>query len=59
VEFRSLQVASLQGPAPGGWLPDDELTQEWLRHMKDYRTECDAADRAQLDTETDESEQSA
>jgi predicted RNase H-like HicB family nuclease len=38
-------------PAPGkqgtepGWLPDDELTREWLRLVEQYRAECDAADR--------------
>src|SRR5881392_4138007 len=48
VEVRTLHIPSTHGPAPGGWLPDDELTQEWLQHMKDYRDECDAADRARL-----------
>jgi hypothetical protein len=48
VEFRVLRVSPATGPVPGGWLPDDELTQEWQQHMKDYRDECDAADRARL-----------
>lgn len=29
-------------------LPDDELTQEWLQQVQEYRAECDAADRARL-----------
>jgi hypothetical protein len=28
-----------------GWLPDDELTREWLQYVEEYRSECDAADR--------------
>ena len=32
----------------GGWLPDDELTGEWLRAVQDYRDECDKADRERL-----------
>ena len=32
-----------------GWLPDDELTREWLKEVQTYRAECDAADRARLD----------
>lgn len=35
------------------WLPDDELTQEWLQMMQQYRVECDAADRARLENLTD------
>src|SRR5438105_4892107 len=46
LEIRSLKVPS--APPGGGWLPDDELTQEWLQHMKDYRAECDAEDRARI-----------
>ncbi|MBI2806837.1 MAG: hypothetical protein HYX68_17800 [Planctomycetes bacterium] len=37
------------GVPRGGWLPDDELTREWLQHMKDYRDECDARDREELE----------
>jgi hypothetical protein len=51
IQFRMLHLGPARRPAPGGWLPDDELTQEWLQHMKDYREECDAADRARLDAE--------
>jgi predicted RNase H-like HicB family nuclease len=32
----------------GGWLPDDELTQEWLQHVQQFRQECDEADRRRL-----------
>ena len=31
------------------WLPDDELTQDWVRLVQQFRAECDAADRARLD----------
>jgi len=49
-----LVLRTLTVPSPGahdngaGWLPDDELTQDWLRQMQEYRAECDAADRARL-----------
>lgn len=49
VELRTLTVPL--GSAPGsqaGWLPDDELTQEWIKEMQAYRAECDAADRQRL-----------
>jgi hypothetical protein len=58
VEFRVLRVWPANGPARGGWLPDDELTQEWLQHMKEYRNECDAADRALLDGAAEPEEKS-
>jgi hypothetical protein len=45
VQLRSLNLPSA---SQGGWLPDDELTKEWLQHVQQYRAECDAADRAQL-----------
>jgi hypothetical protein len=48
IELRTLHVVPHRGPSPGGWLPDDELTQEWLQHMKDYRAECDAEDEARI-----------
>lgn len=38
-----------RGPEPG-WLPDDELTREWLQEIRAYREKCDAEDRARLDT---------
>lgn len=31
--------------AEPGWLPDDELTREWLKYVEEYRSACDAADR--------------
>ena len=36
--------------AVGGWLPDDELTRDWLEQVQQYRAECDAADRARLNS---------
>ncbi len=54
MEIRSLKVPS--SPPAGGWLPDDELTREWLQHIQDYRAECDARDRAELDQLTDTAE---
>jgi hypothetical protein len=47
VRALTVPVPSTQVPLPG-WLPDDELTQEWLQHVQDYRAECDAADRVHL-----------
>jgi hypothetical protein len=49
MELRTLTVP-VAGPAAagGGWLPDDELTRDWLRLVEQYRAECDAADRARL-----------
>ena len=45
------QLRALKVPIPprGGWLPDDELTQEWLQHIRDYRAECDERDRQELE----------
>src|SRR5439155_18201560 len=43
----SVPVTGTSGSDPG-WLPDDELTNEWLKHVEEYRAECDAADRARL-----------
>jgi hypothetical protein len=28
-----------------GWLPDDELTREWLKYLEEYRSACDTTDR--------------
>ncbi len=49
MEIRALTVPvpSTQALQPG-WLPDDELTQEWLQQVQEYRAECDAADRVRL-----------
>jgi hypothetical protein len=53
LEVRSLHVgAATQPKRGGGWLPMDELTQEWLTHVERYRAECDAAERAEIDGET-------
>jgi hypothetical protein len=27
-----------------GWLPDDELTGEWLKYVEEYRSACDDSD---------------
>jgi len=32
----------------GGWLPEDELTREWLDAVQEYRQEGDEADRQRL-----------
>jgi hypothetical protein len=47
-ELRTLNIPALGASAGGGWLPQDELTEEWLQHVQEYRAECDAADRAEL-----------
>ena len=48
MELRTLTVP-VTGAAEGGWLPDDELTRDWLQLVQQYRAECDAADRARLE----------
>jgi hypothetical protein len=49
MELRTLTVpVTAAGGAQAGWLPDDELTRDWLQHMQQYRLECDAADRERL-----------
>jgi hypothetical protein len=54
IEFRSLAVTcgSVQR-VKVGWLPDDELTQEWRELIQQFRAECDTADRARLDKASD------
>lgn len=37
-----------------GWLPDDDVTQEWLRAIQDYRDQCDREDRARILGDSDE-----
>ena len=37
-------IESMSGAGPG-WLPDDELTREWLKYVEEYRSACDAVDR--------------
>jgi len=34
--------------ANGGWLPNDDLTREWLDNIQQYREECDREDRHRL-----------
>jgi hypothetical protein len=51
IELRTLTVpVSGTERLQGGWLPDDELTRDWLRLVAEYRAECDAADRERLDS---------
>ena len=35
-------------PPTGGWLPDDELTREWLQAVRQFRDDADEADRRRL-----------
>ncbi len=49
MELRTLTVpVPVGGETATGWLPDDELTRDWLQLVQQYRAECDAADRARL-----------
>lgn len=45
----NVPMPSTPGAEPG-WLPDDEVTRQWLQEVEQYRAECDAADRARLGT---------
>jgi hypothetical protein len=48
-ELRSISVPSVLSAGPkGGWLPDDDLTREWLQAVQQFRDECDEADRHRL-----------
>jgi hypothetical protein len=52
MELRTLLVpVPATGSAGPAWLPDDELTRDWLGLVQQYRAECDAADRERLDKE--------
>ena len=31
-----------------GWLPNDEVTQDWIRCIQEYRDQCDKEDRARI-----------
>jgi predicted RNase H-like HicB family nuclease len=42
-ELRSISVRP--APPEGGWLPDDDLTREWLQAVRQFRDEADDADR--------------
>jgi hypothetical protein len=60
MELRALTVPVTATGAPqSGWLPDDELTRDWLRLVQQYRAECDAADRARLEDASDQQESSS
>src|SRR6476660_8876734 len=37
--------------AGAGWLPDDDLTREWLQHIADYRAQVDEEDRRRIEQE--------
>src|SRR5438132_43576 len=55
LEFRTLTVpVAAGGASEGGWLPDDELTRDWLQLVQQYRTECDTADRERLGSAPDQ-----
>jgi hypothetical protein len=49
-ELRSISVPAILsgGPKGHGWLPEDELTREWLQAVQQFRDECDEADRRRL-----------
>jgi hypothetical protein len=47
LEIRAVNVPAGRGAEPG-WLPDDELTREWLQFVQQFRSECDIADRQRL-----------
>ena len=63
----ALLAASAHPPSPdsipnslpriprGGWLPNDEVTQEWLRCIQEYRDQCDREDRARILGDSDPS----
>ncbi len=52
--LREMPIHFANSPTPGGWLPDDELTREWLQHMRDYRQECESADLERIQSNGDE-----
>src|SRR5262249_50970757 len=57
VQLRSLHVpVTVNDGAQAGWLPDDELTQDWLEQIQQYRAECDTADRVRLENASGEQE---
>jgi len=48
-ELRSISVQPVSPPGPkGGWLPEDDLTREWLQAVQQFRDECAEADRRRL-----------
>jgi hypothetical protein len=59
MELRTLTVPVAAGSGvEGGWLPDDELTRDWLQLVQGFRAECDVADRARLENTPDQEETS-
>lgn len=38
------------------WLPDDDLTRQWLEAVEEYRRECDVADRRRIIGESKDEE---
>jgi hypothetical protein len=49
-ELRSVSVtASKCAVPPSGWLPNDEITQDWLGHIQRYREEIDRAESQVVD----------
>jgi hypothetical protein len=44
----SIPLPLSPAPGGGGWLPDDDLTREWLQAIQEYRQECDEADRRRI-----------
>jgi len=60
MELRTLTVpVAATGGSESGWLPDDELTQDWIHLVQQYRAECDAADRERLGGAPDQEEPSS
>jgi hypothetical protein len=50
-ELRSITVSPGATPGPnGGRLPQDDLTREWLQAVRQFREECDAADRSRTES---------
>jgi hypothetical protein len=60
MQLRTLTVPIGAGSGlNGGWLPDDDLTQNWLQLVEQYRSECDAADRERLENVSEQTELSS
>jgi predicted RNase H-like HicB family nuclease len=48
-QLRSLRLPSVLAAETGlGWLPDDDLTREWLQAIQEFRTACDEADHRRI-----------
>jgi hypothetical protein len=60
MELRTLTIpVANSGKTDAGWLPNDELTREWLDLVQQYRGECDATDRARVGLTEDPNEKPA